>query len=805
MPAILRVRPRLLASVALLAMLGLLWGCGGADSRRASHVARGKEYLASGNLEKARIEFANALQIAPRDAETRYLTADVTERLGDPRAAAALYQGAIDLDPKHVRARAHLARLYVLSGLPGKALDLIAPALREHPDDPELLMVRAAARVRLKDDSGALADAQRAVQLAPRDESAVLLLADLYRLAGQSPRAVELLESTLQELPQSADLHRALAGLYLAAGSADPAERQLLQVVQIQPQELAFRMQLASFYINSKRTADAENTLRAAVAALPRSNEAKLAYANFLAAYQSRAQGEEELRQLIAQDPTNFDLRLGLAELQQRMGATAEALATYRAIVVSDPSGAKGITARERIATIDVTAGRLSEALPLLAEALKLNPHDSDALILRGNIELNQGDAAAAIADLRAVLRDRPLAIPVLRSLARAHLANDEAPLAEESLRTGLATAPHDLELRVDLGELLTRTGRPDQAISLLLETIAAAPGVAGSAARVALVEAYLAKPDLPAARVAAEDLQRLRPEMPSGWYLAGLVAQQQKRPDDARRALEHALQLQPSAIRSLTALAHLEYQLGQHAQAIALVRNANAQTPGDAGLRNLLGELYLADQSYPDAIRTLNEAVHLAPLWWVPYGNLARAKIAALDAAGGLAAYEAGVKSTQAPELVTGLAAIYEQQGRFEDAIRQYELLHERRPRLKLAANNLAMLLVTYRQDRASLDRAHDLTAAFANSEFAALLDTRGWVMFKRGDVSEALPELQKAAARAPDSRVILYHLGMALLKAGQSDKARASLEAAVGDGASFTGAEDARLALAQLGGRSG
>jgi Tfp pilus assembly protein PilF len=51
----------------------------------------------------------------------------------------------------------------------------------------------------------------------------------------------------------------------------------------------------------------------------------------------------------------------------------------------------------------------------------------------------------------------------------------------------------------------------------------------------------------------------------------------------------------------------------------------------------------------------------------------------------------------------------------------------------------------------------------------------------------------------------VILYHLGMAQLKAGQSDKARASLEAALAGGASFTGTDEARLALAQLKGGAG
>src|ERR1700730_3197972 len=147
-------------------------GCGGAENRKAKHLEKGQTYLANGNFEKARVEFQNALQIAPKDVAARFDMGIVDEKLNNSREAAQFYQGTIDLDSQHVGARTKLARLYLFSGAPDRALDLIGPAMQTHPDDPELLTVRAAARMQQKDLAGAQADAERAVQLAPTNEDA---------------------------------------------------------------------------------------------------------------------------------------------------------------------------------------------------------------------------------------------------------------------------------------------------------------------------------------------------------------------------------------------------------------------------------------------------------------------------------------------------------------------------------------------------------------------------------------------------------------------------------------------------------
>jgi Flp pilus assembly protein TadD len=188
-----------------------------------------------------------------------------------------------------------------------------------------------------------------------------------------------------------------------------------------------------------------------------------------------------------------------------------------------------------------------------------------------------------------------------------------------------------------------------------------------------------------------------------------------------------------------------------------------------------------------------------------MPYRNLAVAKFAAGDTAGAIQTYQDGLKLAPTEvAMLADLGSMYEHAGRIDDAQKLYDGWVARDPKSQVAANNLAMLLVSYRTDKGSLDRAQALTAGFANASDGDLLDTAGWVQFKRGDYSQALPVLQRAAQLMPQSHEVHYHLGMAELRSGQADRARIDLETALAGAARFFGEEDARAALANLKGRA-
>jgi tetratricopeptide (TPR) repeat protein len=315
------------------------------------------------------------------------------------------------------------------------------------------------------------------------------------------------------------------------------------------------------------------------------------------------------------------------------------------------------------------------------------------------------------------------------------------------------------------------------------------------------LVRAYLEKHDFPSAQSAAVDLQTLRPDASIGYALGGLAAEGQKQLDQAEAQFEHALSLDPRGYDVLTALTRLQVARGESAKAQSYLKGLSERDPKAAPPAEMLGELYMAQGNPALALPMLTRAGELAPDWWVPRRNIALVKFAGNDVPGGIAAYDEAIKvAGTEPQPVVELAARFEKLGRIDDAIARYEAWNKQYPGVQMVANNLAMLLVTYKRDRVSLDQALSLTATFAASSDGNYLDTTGWVRFKRAEYAVALPMLQRAIERSPDSREIRYHLGMTELQSGLTDRAREDLETALSGPGTFAGSDDARSALSAL-----
>ena len=203
-----------------------------------------------------------------------------------------------------------------------------------------------------------------------------------------------------------------------------------------------------------------------------------------------------------------------------------------------------------------------------------------------------------------------------------------------------------------------------------------------------------------------------------------------------------------------------------------------------------------------PEGIAAFRAAVDRSPKEWAAYRNLAFAQLSSGDADGAMATLQGGIGRVANPEpLEMSLAVLYQKNGKADAAIQLYDNALRKDPQSDAIANNLAMLLADSRHDSASLDRANALAARFSSSPNPELLDTYGWILYRRGEAAGALNALQTASSKAPNVPVLWYHLGMAQLLSGQKAAARDSLNRSLKSGQNFPGMDDAKAALEKLG----
>ncbi len=790
---------RFLSIVVLATAAMALCACGGAQARKARYLEKGHTYLAEGKIDKARVEFQNALQIAPTDPEARFEMGVVNEKAGKVREAAQFYQGTLDVSPDHLQAHINLARLYIFSAVPDRAMELIGPVIRIHPDNAELLALRAAAHVQQKDFSAARTDAERAVQLDPKNTDAIATLCGIYTFAKENDKARSLLEESIKRVPDAVDLRLILAQIDVGENRNDAAEQIFLDLIRMRPGEKAHRVRLAQLYAHMNQPDAAEHVLRDGIKALPQDRELKLTLVDFLASRRGQEAAEKELKAMVAADPKDFEMKFALAKFYQGSSRPELAEGIYQQVIDAEKLNPAGLTARDRLAQLRVQRGDVAGAQALIGQVLGKSPRDDDALTLRGNIALAQKDAKSAIADLRTVLRDQPNSIGILRVLARAHLANGEPAIAEETMRRAVEANPKDASVRLDLAQLLAQLGKPEQAKPILADLVKDQPGNLG--ALDALFRVSVALKDSDTAKSAAEAMVATQPKAGIGYLYEGMLAEEAKRNDEALRLYGQAVDLQPDTLEPIQAQIRLLVAAKRTPEAMKRLDEIITRSPTAAFASNIKGELLLSQGNAIESQAAYKTAIERAPKWWMPYRGLAYAQLAAKDPDAALATLRNAKSVVSEPDrMALEIAGYLERTGKPEEAIPAYEEVVRHDPQSDVAANNLAMLLVTYKKDAASLDRAKALTTRFAGSSNLSYLDTYAWVLFRCGDAAASVSVLERVVSKVPNVPVVLYHLGMAQSQAGSTAQALGNLTRAVNSGTKFSGLDEAKATLDKL-----
>lgn len=787
---------KILRNLGIAVLASGLVACNGADERKAKYMEEGKQLMEAGDYEKAQLAFKNVIQIDPKYWESHFQMAEALSKQGKIENAFKEYSAIVANDENHVMARVRVGQLMLLNRSVDEAEKLVNQALAKEANNVEALVLMAGVQVAKNDTATALTTVQKALQISPDDVAATLMRSSLFLRENKAAEAIGLLKQLISKKADNIPLRTMLVGILAKNNQMADAEQQLQEIIKIKPEEVQSYRNLALFQTGTNQLDKAEATLRDAMQKLPDNEAAKSNLIDFLVEKRSLDVAMSELQKLIASNPQAYGMKFKLAAMQLSNKQLEPAEATLKQVVEQDKLGPSGIIARNKLAAIYTATKRIDEARVMIKDVLEANPRDAEALSMRGQFALADNKTAEAISDFRSVLVDQPNNIGVLKSLAAAHLRNNEPELARENMEKVVNLAPNDEVARLDLVGLQVSAGQEEQARQQLADLLKANPkSLKGLEASFKL---EVVKKRWDKAQEFAKTAQQTFPDEPVGAYMSGLGYQAEGKYEQAATAFEQALAKKPDGVEPLTELVKTYMALKQPAKAIAQLQQAVKLHPDHFIAYNQLGGVYLSEQKFAEAKTAFNKALEIKPEWFAPYRSLALSELMQKNNDAAIGLYKKGIEKTNgAIELVEDLARVYHQSGKHQDVVALYEDSLKRYPDSPLAANNLASYLSDYVATPENLERAAKLAEPLAASSNPSFVDTVGWIAYKLNNLDKAKEMLEKAVQLDANAPINNYHLGMTYFKRNEKTKAAELLQKAVDAKVNFFGIEEAKQTL--------
>jgi tetratricopeptide (TPR) repeat protein len=405
-----------------------------------------------------------------------------------------------------------------------------------------------------------------------------------------------------------------------------------------------------------------------------------------------------------------------------------------------------------------------------------------------------------AVQAFRTVLHDQPELATVHFLLGQAYLLTGENNLAKESFEHAVALYPGQVDARRSLAALESQSGRHQQARARLEDLLKQRPNDLAALDMLMMVD--LVTKNWVEAERTLNRLRAVSKDSVVAFMAEGRLRQAQGQLDQASAAYERATTLAPNDPGPLLSLVNLDVAQSHADRAQARLYALLAVQPDHLFGHGLLGEV-LALSGHPlEADAQFREACRVNPKWitpWLDWGGLWLTQKQPDQA---VQVIQTGLKANpDSEELHMLLASTYSIQGQIDPAITAYDGALRLNPRNVLAANNLAVLLVDYKGDSQSLQKAFVLSHDFEKeAPYPLFLDTLGWVRFKMGQQEEALRLMRDAVAKSPEVPTLNYHLGMAFYQSGKTAEARAYLSKALKSAEAFQGRQEAEQIMSQM-----
>ncbi|PHS26828.1 MAG: hypothetical protein COA83_02075 [Methylophaga sp.] len=745
-------------------LLSLLVGCGSSADSAAGFIESGKELVAEGKVEKARLQFKNAIQIDPRMAEPFYQLALLDEKQQKWKGMFANLTTVEQLDPTHYDAIVKLGQIYLLAGNFELASEKANTVLDADNSNVMAWVLRATIEMKQQNLGSAMSDVEQALSIESENIEALSVKALILNFQDKPTEALALLDKALAIDPEQLSLTMIQLSILEKQKDYVAVEAIYRKLLTQRPDERWVAMALAKLLNIQNRYPDAKKVLEQYVADHEDDKEAKLLLVA-LVKTKNPEQAITLLESYIEQDKENYGLYFAKAKLLLDLGRSDGVIAGLEEIASLDADGNDGRRAKMMLAGYDFKQGNVESAQQKVTDVLAVAPEDEAALLLKARIELINKNVDAAVTDLRLILRNNPESDQALVLLAQAYMNTGSTELADDNFRQALIVNPGNTVAALFVANKLMKERDLDRTEEVLTKALATATNK--EPLLQALAQVKILKKDWQGTQSVVDSLRVDREDTALTLYLDGQIAQGRENYKDAIEAYKAALVKSPSLMRALQGLGFSYLQLDQKPQLLQYLNAFIEKNPEQIASYGVLANMYSQDKEWDKAIATLNKGLVAEPKWQGGYSALAAVYFSQDNYENAMATYQRGIDNTTNNTLFRlQMASASEQHGDYDKAKLIYEDILAKNPDVEPAINNLASLLTDQFQSEENLQKAKELSARFSSATEPFYLDTYAWTMVLLGEYDKAQTVLERVVSLSPDVAVFNYHLGALYLK---------------------------------------
>ena len=378
-----------------------------------AHLALADSYLQSGKVKEAEEEFKATTLLDPKSLDASQALAFFYMQTQHLDAAEKVYSQLVESHPEDLSRRVILAEFYSGTGKLDKAAEILEELVAKNP------------------------------QYLPAKRN----LADISLRKGDLARAAQLVDETLKAAPKDLEAQLLKGRISLAQRKTSEAVTELQKLVKAQPASPLGRYFLGLAYSQAQDPQRAGQEFLAAI-----QNDAA-----FVQAYTPLAQlkldsGEVDgaiqyARQALSFNANLVDPHLVLSRAYTRVKNYRAATDEVALVLRADPRNWLGLYHQ---GLVDLAQDKFADAETHFEAAQRQAPADqADSLNALANLLFRQKRPEKAIQRINQAIEASPNNSAYYRTLAYAHLAQDDKAKAEEAFQKAVSVNPTDLDMRL--------------------------------------------------------------------------------------------------------------------------------------------------------------------------------------------------------------------------------------------------------------------------------------------------------------------------------------------------------------------